>query len=77
MMNIKYFIAAINDDGNAGPARVPRYHQWLSFVYAFVQRNGQALLPPDIKFAVNDVEDHIGVQRTLWEDPPENHLLNT
>ena len=72
---IKNFIAAINDDGNAGAARVPRYHQWLNFVNAFVERNGEALLPPDIKDAVNEVESYVGVQPTVWEDPPENHLV--
>ena len=73
--SIKAHIDSINDDGNAGAARVPKYRGWLDRVTAFKNRfGGEALVPPDIKWAVNDVEKHIGAPVTQWTDPPENHV---
>lgn len=64
--SIKSHIAAINNDGNAGVARVPHYENWLNTVRAFVRDWGVDFLPHDIKAAVNDVEDGIGMERTVW-----------
>lgn len=76
VQEIKDRIALINNDGDPGAPRVPRYNAWILYVKNFVRRyGGEGLLPPDIKHAMNDVEINIGVQVTVWEDPPENHLL--
>ena len=71
---LKDRIAAINDDDNPGAARIPKYRRWIEQVRAFVRNFGEEMLPPDIKSAMNGVEEDIGVQRTVWADPPENHL---
>ena len=67
---------AINNDGQAGAARVPKYNAWLVLVKQFIDRWGEAFLPPDIKHAVNSVERGIEIGVTVWQDPPENHLFN-
>ena len=72
---LKRAIAAINNDGNAGPPRVPRYQQWLGETQMFVDQWGENYLAPDIKHAINGVEDGIGNQQTVWQDPPENYLV--
>ena len=72
---IKLFIEAINNDDNDDAGRVPCYNAWLSLVASFVSFWGEDLLPPDIKHAVNSVEDGIGVQRTVWGDSPANYLV--
>ena len=59
---------------NAGAKRVPKYKEWLKHVEGFTQSWGENLLPPDIKHAVNDVENGIGVEMTVWADPPERYL---
>lgn len=69
----KWTIEAINDDGNAGEARVPKYQAWIASVKEFVRAHGDKSLPPDIKAAVNDVEQGIGAEVTVWDDPPENY----
>ena len=73
--NIKERIETINNDDNTDAARVPLYKAWLVMVESFVRRWTEAFLPPDIKHAVNSVENGIGVQRTVWVDPPDNHLV--
>ena len=70
---IKDRIADINDDGSPD-TRVVKYRGWLQGVRRFVTVWGEDYLPPDIKWVVGDVEDHIGDRRTVWADPPENHL---
>jgi len=72
---IKTRIVTINNDRNAGPARVPSYEGWLELVRDFVQVWGDQLLPPDIKCAVNMVENGIQVPTTVWEDLPENYCV--
>ena len=72
---IKDHIAAISNDGNDDAARVPLYHEWLNRVQEFITEWGEAFLPPDIKQAVNGVEAGLGIEQTVWADPPENHLL--
>ncbi|CAB9503213.1 unknown protein [Seminavis robusta] len=67
VMTIKDVIAEINDDGNAGDARVPKYRRWLALVRAFGLRWGGGLIPGDIKAAVNDIETNIGVHVTDWD----------
>ncbi|CAB9511262.1 hypothetical protein SEMRO_477_G150660.1 [Seminavis robusta] len=64
---IKDVIANINNDGNAGDARVPEYRRWLALVRAFGLHWGGGLIPGDIKAAVNDVETNIGVHVTDWD----------
>ena len=41
---LKRAIAAINNDGNAGPPRVPRYQQWLGETQMFVDQWGENYL---------------------------------
>ncbi|CAB9515548.1 unknown protein [Seminavis robusta] len=64
VMTIKNVIADINNDGNAGDARVPEYRRWLALVRVFGLRWGGGVIPGDIKAAVNDVETNIGVHVT-------------
>ena len=75
VMEIKRRIAEINDDGNPGAARVPFYNQWLQSVEDFIRIWGENHVPPDIKSAVNTVQEGVGVQQTVWQDPPGNHLV--
>ena len=72
--DIKDHIAEINNDGNSEAKRARKYKGWLKNVKAFIENHGESHLPPDIKWAVNNVENGIGVQPTVWADPPENHL---
>ena len=72
---IKAEIEDINNDGNAGAPRVPKYHFWLLSVYDFIEEWGEAHLPPDIKHAVNDVQENLGLPAHVWADPPANNLL--
>ena len=72
---IKSMIEGINNDGNAGAARVPHYRQWLAVVQAFVAQHTETFLPPDIKEAVNGVERGIGAPVTEWQNPPRTHLF--
>jgi len=65
---IKGRIFSINNDRNAGAARVPKYQTWLAIVDAFVLLWGVDLVRPDIRRSVNDVEVNIGVPVTVWED---------
>ena len=71
---IKQRIEAVNNDDNDDSGRVPQYRAWLDLVGQFVVLWGENFLPPDIKDAVNGVEGAIGVQPTVWADPPANHL---
>ena len=66
---IKQEIDEISDDGNDDAARVPRYQEWLAGVNVFIQTWGENKLPPDIKWAVNDVERGIGAVLTVWQQP--------
>jgi len=66
--DIKSRIRAINNDGRAGPPRVRHYKRWLVIVNAFVALWGVDRTPNDIRRAVNDVEDNIGVPLTVWDD---------
>ena len=82
LLGIKKRIAQINEDGNAGAARVPKYRLWWTGVMAFRTTWGQERVPPDIKMAVNSVEEEIGVEPTAWEelawfspgDEPADHI---
>ena len=71
---IEDHISAINADGNPGSPRVARYREWLESVRRFIRTHGEAMVPPDMQWAVNDVEGGVGVPLTVWQDPPENHL---
>jgi len=75
VLDLQSVIEEINDDGHAGPPRVPKYQGWLELVNAFVQKWGEKFLPPDVKISVNDVEGNIGVPVTVWEDSPDNYRV--
>ena len=68
LLGIKKRIAQINEDGNAGAARVPKYRLWRRSAIEFLVAWGQERVPPDIKMAVNSVEEEIGVEPTAWEE---------
>ena len=68
--------ANIADNGDPeAPAHMARCREWLDHVTAFQNRfGGESLVPPDIKWTVNDVEQDIGAPVTQWTDPPQNHV---
>lgn len=66
---MKEFIASINADGNP-TARLPKYRHWLGQCHAFIEDWGEDMLPPDIKWAMNEVERDIGAPVTQWTNPP-------
>jgi len=59
VLNIKLQIAAIGDDGAAGPPRVPKYRRWLQIVDQFRNRFGNNKVPPDIQVAYDSVVANI------------------
>ena len=65
----------IHNDDNDDDARVPLYRAWLADVNAFAVRwGGENWIAPDIKHAVNTVENGIGIQETTWVRPPSDFL---
>jgi len=64
--DIKSSIYAINDDGKAGPPRVPHYRRWLATVRTFIAHWGVDLVPNDIRRSVNDVERNLELPLTVW-----------
>jgi len=65
--DLKSVIYHINNDGNAGPPRVPHYRRWLSTVRNFIVYWGVDLVPNDIRRAVNDVEKNLDLPLTVWD----------
>ena len=76
VMEIKDNIAKINDDGNPGPPREGKYREWLELVSAFQKKyGGESYVPPDIKKAVNTVEDGIGAKVTKWAEDADFYAV--
>jgi len=65
--DIKSIIYSINDDGKAGPPRVPHYRRWLATVRTFIAYWGVDLVPNDIRRSVNDVERNLELPLTVWD----------
>jgi len=65
--DIKSIIYSINNDGKAGPPRVPHYRRWLSTVRTFIVYWGVDLVPNDIRRAVNSVEENLDLPLTVWD----------
>ena len=56
-----------------GPSSEVRdlYEAWISRVKAFKDAFGENRTPQDIKWALNDAENSLGVSVTEWENPPD------
>ena len=66
VVRVKDTIEDINNDGNAGEARVPHYRNWLNLVDNFIIQWGRVMVPLDVREAVNDVEGQINHPLTRW-----------
>ena len=66
VQEIKDSIANINENVPAGNPRARQHLIWLREVRAFISNWGEAMLPDDIKSAVNSVEAGIGINITVW-----------
>ena len=47
------------------------WKKWLKIVERFVAQWSEDYLPPDVKHAVNDVQQGISEPATNWREPPE------
>ena len=53
----------------------PNYNAWVLRVRAFLRLVGEDNFPDDIKLALNDTEQGIGLQQTTWRKKPDAALF--
>ncbi len=72
-MCVKHTIAEMNETYEANPISLATYcnqirNTWIPLVYAFIQKWNKEMVIQDVRIALNNVEEELGLIRTSW--PP-------
>ena len=51
------------------------YKAWIASIKELVTKYGENRIPQDIKWAMNSAEEGVGVEKTVWENPPKASLF--
>ena len=80
ILTIKNHLLAINKhrvDGIKAPYKklpVKSSLEWLFKVNLFIEKWGEHFVPPDIKAAVNKIEQRESQKITEWKRPPDDYI---
>ena len=69
--------AAFNKKSSDGLTTEVRtlYNNWMARVISFKDLYNENRTPMDIKWALNSAQEALGLEKTQWENPPDDSIF--